>query len=121
MMTYIAMVVEGRSWPFTQRKIKRDYPALQINGWKVRLCMFFTLLPPNNQRHSQLWPLASLINYKFVPLQFRVLFANIVSVFWCERMIPYTPSHQHPHRSTFLILRARSSSHMVYRLPSKAA
>lgn len=35
MMAYIAMVVEGRSWPFTQRKIKRDYPALQINGWKV--------------------------------------------------------------------------------------
>lgn len=36
MMAYITMVVEGRSWPFTQRKIKRDYPALQINGWKVR-------------------------------------------------------------------------------------
>ncbi len=35
MMSYISMAIEGRSWGFTQRKIKRDYPSLQINGWKV--------------------------------------------------------------------------------------
>lgn len=40
-------------------QIKRDYPLVQLNGWK-------------------LWPLAALINYKFVPLQFRVLFINCV-------------------------------------------
>ena len=30
----------------------------------------------------QVWPLAALINYKFVPLQFRVLFINFVAMFW---------------------------------------
>ncbi|GAB5037867.1 pxmp2 4 family protein 2 [Nannochloropsis oceanica] len=30
----------------------------------------------------KLWPLANLINFSVVPLKFRVLFANVVSVFW---------------------------------------
>jgi peroxisomal membrane protein 2 len=30
----------------------------------------------------QVWSVVSLINYRFVPLQFRVLFANIVALFW---------------------------------------
>lgn len=30
----------------------------------------------------QLWPMVALINHKYVPLQFRVLFINIVAVFW---------------------------------------
>lgn len=46
-----------------QRKLVAEYPALQRNGWKV-------------------WPLVTLINYRFVPLQLRVLFANIVALFW---------------------------------------
>jgi hypothetical protein len=31
----------------------------------------------------QLWPLASFINYKVVPLRLRVLFVNVVAFFWC--------------------------------------
>jgi hypothetical protein len=42
---------------------RRDYPKVQMNGWR-------------------LWPLAALINYKFIPLQFRVLFVNMVALFW---------------------------------------
>lgn len=30
----------------------------------------------------QLWPLASFINYRFVPLRLRVLFVNVVAFFW---------------------------------------
>jgi len=32
----------------------------------------------------QVWPLASLINYKFVPLRLRVLFVNMVAFFWYD-------------------------------------
>jgi peroxisomal membrane protein 2 len=45
------------------RKVVAEYPRLQLNGWKV-------------------WPLVSLINYRYVPVQFRVLFANVVALFW---------------------------------------
>lgn len=30
----------------------------------------------------QLWPLVSLINYKYVPLKLRVLVINVVALFW---------------------------------------
>lgn len=73
-ISYISAVVEGRSWSQTGRKLMATWPTVQRNGWK-------------------LWPMVCLINHKYVPLQFRVLFTNIVAVFW----------------STFLILQARSS------------
>jgi hypothetical protein len=59
-------------------QIRRDYPLVQLNGWKV-------------------WPVAALINYKFVPLQFRVLFINCVALGW----------------SIFLLLRARNMAGSV--------
>jgi len=37
-------------------------------------------LPP--QANYKIWPLANLINFSVVPLKFRVLFANVISVFW---------------------------------------
>ncbi len=30
----------------------------------------------------QLWPLASLVNYRFVPVKLRVLFVNCVAFLW---------------------------------------
>jgi hypothetical protein len=30
----------------------------------------------------QLWPLVAFVNYKFLPPQLRVLFANVMSIFW---------------------------------------
>lgn len=73
-MAYIGTVVEGRSFSFVQTKIKRDFPALQMDSWK-------------------LWPLVSLILYKYVPLKLRVLFMQAIAFFW----------------QTFLILKAKSA------------
>lgn len=81
-MAFASLVLEGRTMSFTARRIRTDFPAVQRNGWR-------------------LWPLAALINYKFVPVQFRVLFINVVALLW----------------TTFLILR---SKHMGPQ-PSKAA
>lgn len=38
--------------------------------------------PPTHQANYKLWPLANAINFSLVPLKLRVLFANVVSVFW---------------------------------------
>ena len=32
--------------------------------------------------HLQLWPLVSLINYKYVPLKLRVLVMQAIAFFW---------------------------------------
>lgn len=77
-MAFVTLALEGRDFNTLAAKIVRDYPLVQLNGWKV-------------------WPLAALINYRFVPLQFRVLFVNLVALGW----------------STFLLLRSRASTHMV--------
>ncbi|CAI5524065.1 unnamed protein product [Closterium sp. Naga37s-1] len=69
---WIAYVVERRSWMASKRRLFAAYPGIQINGWKV-------------------WPLVALINYKFIPFNLRVLFSNVIAIFW----------------STFLILKAR--------------
>lgn len=55
-------------------RVVRDYPSVQLQGWR-------------------LWPAAGLLNYRFVPLEYRVLFINLVALCW----------------STFLNVRARSS------------
>mmetsp|Transcript_24472 Transcript_24472/g.66785 ORF Transcript_24472/g.66785 Transcript_24472/m.66785 type:complete len:199 (+) Transcript_24472:2136-2732(+) len=62
-MSFATLVLERKSLQFLGQKVRRDYPTVQLNGWKV-------------------WPLAALINYGFVPVQFRVLFANVVALFW---------------------------------------
>eukprot|EP00879_Flechtneria_rotunda_P018595 GHRR01019512.1.p1 GENE.GHRR01019512.1~~GHRR01019512.1.p1 ORF type:complete len:199 (+),score=46.06 GHRR01019512.1:792-1388(+) len=62
-MAYTAMVVNGMPPAAFQTKVVKDYPGLQMNGWKV-------------------WSLVGLVNYRFVPLQLRVLFANVVALFW---------------------------------------
>eukprot|EP00850_Spirogloea_muscicola_P001101 SM000004S14971 [mRNA] locus=s4:490039:491613:+ [translate_table: standard] len=63
----------GRPMPAVREKIRRDYPSVQINGWR-------------------LWPLVSIINYKYVPMNLRALYVNCVAVIW----------------TTFLILRSQS-------------
>lgn len=46
------------------QRLRRDYPMIQLNGWK-------------------LWPLAAFFNYRYVPLKLRVLFVNVVAFCWC--------------------------------------
>jgi peroxisomal membrane protein 2 len=60
---YTSLALEGRSWAATKQLVAKDYWRCQKSGWR-------------------LWPLASLINYRYVPLQFRVLFVNLVSLGW---------------------------------------
>jgi len=73
-MTYTSVVVNGIPPAIAFNAIVNNYPGAQIQGWKV-------------------WPIASLINYRFIPLQFRVLFINVIALFW----------------SIFLILKARAT------------
>ena len=67
-MTYIAAVVEGRSWAATRAKVRADYPAVQIKGWR-------------------LWPAAQFLNQTFVPLEMRVLWTNGVALVWSTFLI----------------------------------
>ncbi|KAG2492727.1 hypothetical protein HYH03_008893 [Edaphochlamys debaryana] len=77
-MSFATLVLEGRPVAVLQQKIARDYPGVQLYGWR-------------------LWPLAALINYRFVPLQFRVLFINVVSFIW----------------TTFLLLKAKRAQALL--------
>ncbi len=63
MISYLSLIVEGRSGAETRRRLRQDYPQIQRNGWK-------------------LWPLAALVNYRYVPLKLRVLFVNVVAFCW---------------------------------------
>ncbi|XP_075875611.1 peroxisomal membrane protein 2 [Nelusetta ayraudi] len=56
-------ILEAKGWADFERKVKRTYwTALKMN-WKV-------------------WTPFQFINVNFVPVQFRVLFANMVAFFW---------------------------------------
>ncbi|XP_041079062.1 peroxisomal membrane protein 2-like [Polyodon spathula] len=61
---FLAMnFLEGKSWAAFQKRVKTEYwSALKMN-WKV-------------------WTPFQFININYVPVQFRVLFANLVALFW---------------------------------------
>lgn len=67
-MSYIAYVVEGRSWGATMAKLRADLPMVQSRGWRV-------------------WPVASWVNQEFVPLKLRVLWLNLVALGWTTFLI----------------------------------
>jgi peroxisomal membrane protein 2 len=54
----VFMLYTSSSWP-----APGAFLQVQRNGWRV-------------------WPLASLVNYRFVPLELRVLFVNLVALGW---------------------------------------
>ncbi|KAL4636115.1 peroxisomal membrane protein 2 isoform X1 [Arapaima gigas] len=64
LLFYVVMnVLEGNKLPALQDKLRASYwPALKMN-WKV-------------------WTPFQFVNINFVPVQFRVLFANLVALFW---------------------------------------
>lgn len=62
-MTYTTLVIAKGTVGELAGRVRRDYLAVQRNGWRV-------------------WPLAGLINYRFVPLEYRVLFMNMVALLW---------------------------------------
>lgn len=59
----------GKGWRHLVAKVVQDYPAVQLNGWK-------------------LWPAAAMFNYRYVPLNLRVLFLNFVALGWCAVCLP---------------------------------
>ncbi|RXM90636.1 Peroxisomal membrane protein 2 [Acipenser ruthenus] len=61
---FLAMnFLEGKSWAAFQNRVRTEYwSALKMN-WKV-------------------WTPFQFININYVPVQFRVLFANLVALFW---------------------------------------
>ncbi|KAL0979330.1 hypothetical protein UPYG_G00183720 [Umbra pygmaea] len=60
---FVMNFLEGKRWVDLQSKMNSSYwPALKMN-WKV-------------------WTPFQFINIIYVPVQFRVLFANIVALFW---------------------------------------
>uniref|UniRef100_A0A8C2GCX4 Peroxisomal membrane protein 2 n=1 Tax=Cyprinus carpio TaxID=7962 RepID=A0A8C2GCX4_CYPCA len=64
LLFYVIMnALEGKTLADLQNKIKTSYwPAMKMN-WKV-------------------WTPIQFININYVPVQFRVLFANLVALFW---------------------------------------
>eukprot|EP00884_Botryococcus_braunii_P013261 jgi/Botrbrau1/21936/Bobra.0249s0059.1 len=67
-MIYFTTVVEGRTLAFTRSKLKQEFPTVQLNAWRV-------------------WPLVSLINFRYMPLELRVVFHNCVAFFWAIFLI----------------------------------
>ncbi|XP_034026158.1 peroxisomal membrane protein 2 [Thalassophryne amazonica] len=60
---FVMNILEAKEWKDFERKLKRSYwTALKMN-WKV-------------------WTPFQFINVNFVPVQFRVLFANIIALYW---------------------------------------
>ena len=56
-------VMEGRTRKQIREKYKDMYADAIIANWKV-------------------WPLAQLINFRFMPLPYRVPFSQVCGVFW---------------------------------------
>ncbi|GBG61840.1 hypothetical protein CBR_g23796 [Chara braunii] len=71
MMIYLGLIIKGKAWNTVVSKIRADLLRVQVAAWKI-------------------WPLAALINHKFVPIQLRVLFMNLVALFWSS---PLTLNH----------------------------
>lgn len=68
LMSYLTCVVQGCSVQDLKHKLVRDFARVQSQGWK-------------------LWPAAGLVNYRYVPLNYRVLFVNLVALCWSSFLI----------------------------------
>ncbi|KAF6156217.1 hypothetical protein GIB67_030220 [Kingdonia uniflora] len=62
-MMYYGLVVERRPFSLVWNKVRKDYPSIQLTAWKF-------------------WPAIGMVNYQYVPLQFRVLFHSFVASCW---------------------------------------
>ncbi|KAG0447761.1 hypothetical protein HPP92_028154 [Vanilla planifolia] len=62
-MFYYGLVIEGRPLVLVKNKIKKDYASVQLTSWRF-------------------WPIVAWINYRYMPLQLRVLFHSFVASCW---------------------------------------
>jgi len=63
--------LNGQSLSQVQAKIAKEFVPIMLTSYKV-------------------WPLAGLVNFALVPPPLRVLFGNIVAVFWLIYLIKST-------------------------------
>jgi len=82
-MTYISLLVEGHHWKSYCASLLRKFASAQVQSWKV-------------------WPLATLINYKFVPVHLRPVFMNLVALLWTTFLVSSSAYKKDPTQSTAL-------------------
>jgi len=68
---YVIGMLEGRSLPYIHDKISREFLMVMMMNYKV-------------------WPLVNILNFKYVPANLRVLFGNIIGIFWTAYVIKLT-------------------------------
>ncbi|GAU47673.1 hypothetical protein TSUD_380270 [Trifolium subterraneum] len=62
-MIYFGLVIEGQPWANVKARVRKGYPSVQYASWTF-------------------WPVVGVINYKFMPLHFRVVFHSLVAFVW---------------------------------------
>ncbi len=67
-ISFIGYAIQGLGVGGTIRKVREEYVATQVSGWLV-------------------WPLASVCNQYYVPIELRVGFLNVVAFFWSMYMM----------------------------------
>lgn len=68
---YVIGFAEGRSSAAIQAKISQDFIPVMVMNYKV-------------------WPLINILNFKYVPANLRVLFGNVISIFWMVYVLKLT-------------------------------
>jgi len=68
---YVIGLMEGRTLQYIHDKISREFLLVMMMNYKV-------------------WPLVNVLNFKYVPANLRVLFGNIVGIFWTAYVIQLT-------------------------------
>lgn len=68
---YALGVLEGRSLDYIHAKIDKEFMSMMISNLK-------------------LWPLVNILNFTVIPENLRVLFGNIIGIFWTVYVIKLT-------------------------------
>lgn len=72
-----APVLLTAMFPFNQIIIDRD-----VGAWKKGVEVWKNKFEETLLSNWKIWPLASTINFWLMPVQYQVLFANFVGLFW---------------------------------------
>ena len=67
--------LQGNSFKEIRCKLDKDYVNIVTTNWKI-------------------WPAAQVLNFYLVPFQHRVLFVNVVALFWNTYLASMTNSHE---------------------------
>jgi protein Mpv17 len=59
----VRAILEGDGWRSIQEKLQTKFFGTVLGAWKF-------------------WPAANIINFGFVPVELRVLYVNVLSLFW---------------------------------------